>query len=824
MKYKPLVLPLIMAAISTTASAIDANFSIQQSRPYRTAITQDTIVRFILSAPTVGGVAPTGTINVVAGAASCSVDATVRPLACTLRRVTTGVPRLIATYSGDANYASSEQQWLFPTGSPTTRRISGARVVAGGFSAHQFYNNGASFTTKALSADGRTVVISANDRALTEGTNSLSQIYVSTPNSGSTSLLSRSLGVNSAGNGPSFAPFASNATDLWSSDANGTQTDVFLSYGSGVNEKISTTSTGADVMGASTNPDISDDGRFVVFQSASKGLTSDANQLQGLGIFLKDRQTGQVTLVSGPIANAYEPKISGNGDYVYFVSDSPQFAAGGFFQIIRYNRATASYDVVSSKSGVVGNSDSYYVTVNASGTEVAYLSYATNLTVAADPRPNYVDGFVWSSAAPTSQISSTFPACDISGEIALSDTGRVLFLMGDANASCTTSTLWQINSGVLTTFKPATRPNAVKNSNAAVSSDGKFVLYGYRPALMPLDSFDDNDLILSGAITNEYVSANQFVESNFDSEFPVISPLGRYIGFTSYASNLVAGDSNSYKDFQGDAFVFDSLTFTTRRINEESNGTTGSCFRSFCSAKMLGVTDSNEFLFQDSADHGASDDFKDDIYFKTTTGNFERVSKASDGSFANGDSRDAEANADGNLIVFQSDASNLAIGDTAFTSDIFIRNRQLGSTNLVSKKSDGTPAGGSLFPSITQNGNQYAFCSSEPLDVSDTNGANDCYTALPGALPIRVVGEFGQLNGNSGPIDISNSSTSNRSVLVTYASNVKTGVLDFNAKADVYLFIDGQVRLLTADINNPSITQRSLLMEVKLRCYRDLQT
>ena len=828
MKNKHFLLKMsLLAFVSSGALATEAAFEIQQLRPYRTGITHDTIVRFVLKAPTAGGIAPTGTITAVAGAASCSVDATVRPLTCTIRRLTAGVPRLIATYSGDANYVTNTQQWLFATGSPTTRRVSGTRVVAGGFPAHQFYTQNASFTGKALSADGRSATFSAKDRALTEGTDGSWQVYLSTPNSGATVLLSRNASDGVVGNGPSFLPsmaknsqrivFASNATNLWPTDGNGAQSDIFLSSGGAVIEKVSTTTAGADVIGASSYPDISDDGRFVVFQSSSKGLTSDQNQVQGIGIFLKDTQNGQVTLISGPTANGYEPKISGNANYVYFVSDSPQFTVGGHFQIIRYERTTAAYSVVSSNSGVPGNSDSYFVSVNATGSQVGFVSFATNLTIATDTRPSNLDGFVWSSTnGAATQISSIFSACDIVGEIALADTDRLLFSMRDQATGCTSSTLWQLTSGALSEFKPATKPNAVRNSGAAVSSNGTFVLYGYRPALKPLDSFDDFDLILSSGVTNEYISANQVVEANFDSESPVISPLGRYIGFTSYASNLVPNDTNSYKDFQSDAFVFDSQTFTTTRVNQEVNGTTGSCFRPYCNAKMLGVTDSNEFLFTDVAEHGAVDNSIEDIYFKTSTGVFERISRATDGSFADADSRAAEANSDGRSIIFQSEANNLTVGDTAFSSDIFVRDRQLGTTTLISRKLDGTPAGGSLSPSITQNANQYAFCSSEALDTSDTNGVYDCYTSQPGGYPTRVVGELGQLNAYSGPLDISNSSTTNRAVLVTNASNVKAGVLDFNAKADVYLFMDGQIRLLTAQIGSPSITADGNAYDAKL--------
>jgi len=52
-------------------------------------------------------------------------------------------------------------------------------------------------------------------------------------------------------------------------------------------------------------------------------------------------------------------------------------------------------------------------------------------------------------------------------------------------------------------------------------------------------------------------------ESNSDSYKPSISAGGRYIVFMSYASNLVAGDNNSF----GDVFVYDQTLNTVKRVS-----------------------------------------------------------------------------------------------------------------------------------------------------------------------------------------------------------------------------------------------------------------
>src|SRR5918911_321977 len=71
-----------------------------------------------------------------------------------------------------------------------------------------------------------------------------------------------------------------------------------------------------------------------------------------------------------------------------------------------------------------------------------------------------------------------------------------------------------------------------------------------------------------------------------------------------------------------------------------------------------------------------------------------RVSVDSAGHQANGDSDLAALSADGRVVAFSSDASNLVAGDTNGTPDIFVHDRQSGVTERVSVDSAGHQANG----------------------------------------------------------------------------------------------------------------------------------
>jgi hypothetical protein len=116
----------------------------------------------------------------------------------------------------------------------------------------------------------------------------------------------------------------------------------------------------------------------------------------------------------------------------------------------------------------------------------------------------------------------------------------------------------------------------------------------------------------------------------------------------------------------------------------------------------------------------------------------QRVSVTSAGTEGNGQSggyisgqRGNSLSADGRFVAFESEAINLVPGDTNNSRDVFVRDRQSGTTERVSVDSAGVQAvGTSGSPSISANGRYVAFWSgADNLAPGDTNGFSDVFCA-----------------------------------------------------------------------------------------------
>ena len=108
----------------------------------------------------------------------------------------------------------------------------------------------------------------------------------------------------------------------------------------------------------------------------------------------------------------------------------------------------------------------------------------------------------------------------------------------------------------------------------------------------------------------------------------------------------------------------------------------------------------------------------------------ERISVSSAGAQGTGDSlHESSITADSRYVAFQSEADNLVVGDTNGWRDIFVRDLVAGTTTRVSISSSGGQSDGASFrPSISADGRWVAFESdASNLVVGDTNGVSDVF-------------------------------------------------------------------------------------------------
>jgi Quinohemoprotein amine dehydrogenase, alpha subunit domain III/WD40-like Beta Propeller Repeat len=124
--------------------------------------------------------------------------------------------------------------------------------------------------------------------------------------------------------------------------------------------------------------------------------------------------------------------------------------------------------------------------------------------------------------------------------------------------------------------------------------------------------------------------------------------------------------------------------------------------------------------------NGVDDVFVRDLQTATTT----RVSVDTGGGDANAASRFPAINGNGRYVAFHSDASDLVTGDGNINTDVFVRDLQAGTTSRVSVELvpfDDTD-GASLLPSISADGRYIAFNSdASDLVVGDTNQSGDMF-------------------------------------------------------------------------------------------------
>jgi Tol biopolymer transport system component len=287
----------------------------------------------------------------------------------------------------------------------------------------------------------------------------------------------------------------------------------------------------------------------------------------------------------------------------------------------------------------------------------------------------------------------------------------------------------------------------------AISADGRFVAFSSAATnLVAGDSNDANDVFVRDrqANTTTRVSVGLAgANPNGGSDTPSISGDGWLVAFTSAATNLIDGDTNG----QRDAFVFDRRTGVTTRASLAYNGEQAilDSFTPELSAdgKILVFTSfaSNLVSFDDNE---SSDVFVRDLQAGTTT----RVSEYTGGFQAEGDSLRPAISADGRYVAFDSDAWNLVWGDTNDTFDVYVHDRQTGITTRLSvDDSGGQSDGPSYRPSLSADGRYVAYFSdASNLVAGDTNGSSDVilFDRLSGATKrLSVAGGGGEANGSS---------------------------------------------------------------------------
>ncbi len=392
------------------------------------------------------------------------------------------------------------------------------------------------------------------------------------------------------GNGPSdgtmlvadgtVAVIASQASNFAAADSN-VERDIFLrDMTTGQLTLVSRTSSGAvgngrSGLGAEHLQVASSTGRYVLFWSDSTNLiANDTNGTRDL--FVRDTLLGVTQRVNTNSSGAQSTSasigsISGDGRMVMFQSLATDLVTGdanGQQDVFLKDLTTGATSILSSSSsGVQSNGISSAGTFSASGRYAAFTSAGSNLVT--NDTNGVADIFVRDLA-----------------------TGSLIIASSDRN-------------GVLANGA---------SSNAVMSQEGRYVAFNSTATnLVSGDGGTTQDVFVKDLQTGEVRRASVTatgIEGNGASSVTSISADGRFVGFTSSASNLVAQDTNSATD----AFVKDMVTGDLIRVSTTSAGAQLSSGSSWVSLS----SDGRKVLFTNSGADVVSGDTNssDDVFLR----------------------------------------------------------------------------------------------------------------------------------------------------------------------------------------------------------------
>ena len=423
-----------------------------------------------------------------------------------------------------------------------------------------------------------------------------------------------------------------------------------------------------------SHPSLSQDGTKVAFEADFTNLVAgDTNNVTDIFVFDQvSKTTVRVSVPDGAAPGAQgngdstEPVITPNGRYVAFNSNATNLIATDTNLAsdvyvrdtdppLNLNPRTVRMSVGDGVPGTQADNDCYIAgnaiaidtTVNAGNVLVAFYTNAKNLFPALDNNGNT---HVYLRSCSTDFLTCTTVPVDNTGA-------------------------QQANGGSL---------------DPSISKNGRFVVYTSDATnLVTGDTNNSADIFVFDRVTrqNARVSVdNNGVQGNGASTLASISATGRYVVFTSRATNLVVGlvDNNAATDvFLHDRDVNNSGVFDTpgnigtTRVSVGAGGAQGNGASNISILPVLSISDDGKFVVYETVATNF-DPFGDtngvlDVYlYNTVAQTTSRLSVSGSGAEANNQSIEAVISGDGKVAAYSSFGSNLVAGDTNTLSDVFV--------------------------------------------------------------------------------------------------------------------------------------------------------
>jgi Tol biopolymer transport system component len=479
--------------------------------------------------------------------------------------------------------------------------------------------------------------------------------------------------------------------------------------------------------GDSVDPQISPDGRFVLFNSTAGNLTPNTGGQLCLQVFLRDRASNTTALVSvnlngfGGNGNSTYGGMTPDGRYVVFTSDASDLVAGdtiGYSDVfVRDMLAGTTVLASQSTGGVKGNGVSSQPVITPDGRYVAFISLASNLGGGSKNSPDiFLRDLVGQTTVAMSSVAASSESGATVSSLSITTNGRYAAFVSAAT---------NLVSGVTQAGGEVYVRDFVGGGILWASSNATTLAQG----------------ILGGSAI-------------VSSQHPVISDDGTWVAFKT-GSNYVSG---------GPAVIFQFNTVTAALTTVYTNGIYALPYSDdFYGPEM---TPDGRFIVFTSQEQGTNI-FGSIRLWDSQTGTNALVSTNLSGAYsANTLAQAASLTPDGRYVVFLSSAVDLTGNTVGNGMHIFRRDMQGGSITLldVDTNAVGSTDFTGTFPSVSTNGQFTAFSGPDGgLVPLDSNGANDVFvrdatggtTALISQRNPSVPTRSGDRYSSEGPLSIS---------------------------------------------------------------------
>jgi cysteine-rich repeat protein len=318
-------------------------------------------------------------------------------------------------------------------------------------------------------------------------------------------------------------------------------------------------------------------------------------------------------------------------------------------------------------------------------------------------------------------------------------------------------------------------------SNPYISADGRFVAFAAFDATF-VGSFIDIFVYDRMTQATDRVSVSTGgAQADDSSSLNAISDDGRYVTFTSYATNLDVADQDPIVDL----FIRDRVANTTEWLAKAYESDMSGNGRYVAYSLNAGGC----FLL----DRIASATTRIDLNSGGTPGNSLLVGSPS-------------ITSDGSLVAFSSIASNLVAGDTNGTYDVFLRDWQAGTTERVSVGAGGAQGNGhsgfsaySSAAKVSNDGRYIVFASDSTsglIGAPDINGGEDLFMRDRAADSTELItigwkgdpAEVDELQGVYAIVDFSITGTSKDILFTSDSGNLIPD--DVNGVRDLFVSSD----------------------------------